>query len=508
MSSGRGHEHLDEFALIHMNGRAYDYNLGRFYGVDPVIQFPGNSQSLNPYAYLMNNPLAGTDPTGYAKCGSVIKDREVCQVDVPGEERHYDLSRRTWVEATKSTTYTIANNGGAIFAAEGNGPKAFASIEAQMIGAPAQRGKPQVGVTPMKVGVASGYSELGFEPPDEDRKQFLYDPNEPTSLEKGLGNLIGSLWSDDKDISHNFFTGEPINRADRTVTRVQLLTMFMPGPKGLRAVGRAASAEGAEAEVAALRGFTKGCCCFAEGTEIYTADGMKAIEQLKIGDMVWARDEKTGLTALKPVTQMFVTAAKPIFALVTQLADGSQETIEVTDNHPYWVIGQGWVDSGKLLPGMQIENFAKGQLVVVSLTAMPHNEVTYNFTVGDFHTYFVGGQRALVHNCSNNCISPALLGDSYHPIVVSNRSSAWKSFFDSLTPNKINQRIASFLGYDSRIAPNKAPFNSHGQDVFSNGSTFITRDIDGHKGGFWKVFDRKFKRLGTYDETLTDRIGD
>jgi RHS repeat-associated protein len=65
MSSGRGHEHLDEFALIYMNGRAYDYNLGRFYGVDPVIQFPGNSQSLNPYSYIMNNPLAGTDPTGY-----------------------------------------------------------------------------------------------------------------------------------------------------------------------------------------------------------------------------------------------------------------------------------------------------------------------------------------------------------------------------------------------------------------------------------------------------------
>ena len=48
-----------------MNGRAYDYNLGRFYGVDPFIQFPSNSQSLNPYGYLMNNPLAGTDPTGY-----------------------------------------------------------------------------------------------------------------------------------------------------------------------------------------------------------------------------------------------------------------------------------------------------------------------------------------------------------------------------------------------------------------------------------------------------------
>jgi RHS repeat-associated protein len=82
MSSGRGHEHLDEFALIHMNGRAYDYNLGRFYGVDPVIQFPGNSQSLNPYAYLMNNPLAGTDPTGYMGCAASRIESACDSIDV------------------------------------------------------------------------------------------------------------------------------------------------------------------------------------------------------------------------------------------------------------------------------------------------------------------------------------------------------------------------------------------------------------------------------------------
>jgi len=51
--------------LIHMNGRAYDPELGRFLSVDPFIQFPDNSQSLNPYTYVMNNPLSGTDPTGY-----------------------------------------------------------------------------------------------------------------------------------------------------------------------------------------------------------------------------------------------------------------------------------------------------------------------------------------------------------------------------------------------------------------------------------------------------------
>ncbi|NVK48485.1 MAG: hypothetical protein HWE09_01870 [Cyclobacteriaceae bacterium] len=66
--SNRGftdHEHFDSAQLIHMNGRAYDYNLGRFLSVDPFIQDPGNSQSMNPYSYIMNNPLAGTDPSGY-----------------------------------------------------------------------------------------------------------------------------------------------------------------------------------------------------------------------------------------------------------------------------------------------------------------------------------------------------------------------------------------------------------------------------------------------------------
>ncbi|MGH8050193.1 MAG: SpvB/TcaC N-terminal domain-containing protein [Arenimonas sp.] len=59
------HEHLNSVKLIHMNGRMYDYQLGRFLGVDPFIQMPTNSQSLNPYSYIMNNPLSGTDPTGY-----------------------------------------------------------------------------------------------------------------------------------------------------------------------------------------------------------------------------------------------------------------------------------------------------------------------------------------------------------------------------------------------------------------------------------------------------------
>lgn len=73
------HEHLNSVELIHMNGRTYDYNLGRFLSADPFVQFPTNSQSLNRYSYLMNNPLGGTDPTGYMGKWITVWDRDSCK---------------------------------------------------------------------------------------------------------------------------------------------------------------------------------------------------------------------------------------------------------------------------------------------------------------------------------------------------------------------------------------------------------------------------------------------
>ena len=59
------HEHLDEIGVIHMNGRIYDPLIGRFMSADPYVTNPLELQSFNRYAYVMNNPLRYTDPTGY-----------------------------------------------------------------------------------------------------------------------------------------------------------------------------------------------------------------------------------------------------------------------------------------------------------------------------------------------------------------------------------------------------------------------------------------------------------
>jgi RHS repeat-associated protein len=61
-----GHEHIDLFALVNMDGRVYDPIVGRFLSPDPLIQMPENLQSLNRYAYCLNNPLILTDPSGYS----------------------------------------------------------------------------------------------------------------------------------------------------------------------------------------------------------------------------------------------------------------------------------------------------------------------------------------------------------------------------------------------------------------------------------------------------------
>lgn len=58
-----GQEHLD-MGPIHMNGRLYLPDIGRFISADPIIQAPYNLQSYNGYSYVFNNPMALIDPSG------------------------------------------------------------------------------------------------------------------------------------------------------------------------------------------------------------------------------------------------------------------------------------------------------------------------------------------------------------------------------------------------------------------------------------------------------------
>lgn len=60
-----GQEQDDDFGLINFRGRLYDSNLKRFLSTDPLVSYPGFSQSWNPYSYVLNSPLNHNDPTGF-----------------------------------------------------------------------------------------------------------------------------------------------------------------------------------------------------------------------------------------------------------------------------------------------------------------------------------------------------------------------------------------------------------------------------------------------------------
>lgn len=80
------HIQIDHANIVHMGGRIYDPQTGRFLQADPFVEEPRDAQTLNRYSYVLNNPLSYTDPTGYRcddsgssqskECNSSIDDKK------------------------------------------------------------------------------------------------------------------------------------------------------------------------------------------------------------------------------------------------------------------------------------------------------------------------------------------------------------------------------------------------------------------------------------------------
>jgi RHS repeat-associated protein len=55
----------ETFGLYDYRARYYHPALGRFISADPLVPEVENPQALNRYAYVLNNPLRHTDPSGH-----------------------------------------------------------------------------------------------------------------------------------------------------------------------------------------------------------------------------------------------------------------------------------------------------------------------------------------------------------------------------------------------------------------------------------------------------------
>ncbi|MBS2012887.1 MAG: Hint domain-containing protein [Deltaproteobacteria bacterium] len=140
-----------------------------------------------------------------------------------------------------------------------------------------------------------------------------------------------------------------------------------------------------------------GASCFAPGTPVKTELGPRRIEEIEVGDRVWSRDPESGEEALRRVARVIRREAQPV-ALVELASARGHEAIRVTFEHPFFVAGRGWTVAGNLTPDDVIEAAGHGTAVVRAVASSAEPATVHNLEVEQFHTYFVGGSSALVHN--------------------------------------------------------------------------------------------------------------
>ena len=135
--------------------------------------------------------------------------------------------------------------------------------------------------------------------------------------------------------------------------------------------------------------------CFTGDTLVATEDGLKPIEDVKVGELVWSEDTETGEKELREVTSVSVTETVELVHVWV-----GKEEIKTTRNHPFYVEGEGWKAAGELVAGDVLRSSDGAMAVVcfVEIEELSDAILVYNLEVEDGHTYYVGNMGVLVHN--------------------------------------------------------------------------------------------------------------
>ncbi|MCC0567295.1 polymorphic toxin-type HINT domain-containing protein [Brevibacillus borstelensis] len=136
-----------------------------------------------------------------------------------------------------------------------------------------------------------------------------------------------------------------------------------------------------------------GCNCFTAGTKVQTDEGEKNIEDIEVGDKVLSKDDETGEMAYKEVEWLFQRDVEETYNITV-----GDEVITTTDEHPFWIVGKGWVESKNLTVGDVLTTTDGKELAIEKIEVKKEHKTVYNFKVRDFHTYFVSNLGIWTHN--------------------------------------------------------------------------------------------------------------
>ena len=135
--------------------------------------------------------------------------------------------------------------------------------------------------------------------------------------------------------------------------------------------------------------------CFIAGTLVTTRSGLKPIEEIVIGDYVLSRNEETGEASYKKVIETLVRNTQEICTIELQIGK-----INSTTGHLFMVKNKWWKAAVKLVTGdILVTSYGEDQIVKsIKVEEKGYPVTTYNLTVEDNHTFFVGKLGILTHN--------------------------------------------------------------------------------------------------------------
>ena len=143
---------------------------------------------------------------------------------------------------------------------------------------------------------------------------------------------------------------------------------------------------------------TAGTSCFVAGTQVLTENGMKNIEDIKLGDKVWAINMDKNIRELKTVIDVFQGVTNEIYKITI-----GNEEITATPKHKFYVMDKGWVRAAELEEGDKL--IAKDTEMIIN--RVEHQFVdtpitVYNLTINELHTYLITKYELLVHNANQS----------------------------------------------------------------------------------------------------------
>jgi hypothetical protein len=135
--------------------------------------------------------------------------------------------------------------------------------------------------------------------------------------------------------------------------------------------------------------------CFTKKTKVKIVNGFKNIEDIRVGDMVLSRNEKSdssGEIHYSRVTEIFTKYTNLLYIITFE----DETHLETTWNHPFWIEGKGWVETKDLKSG-DLTVLSDGKsLTIRAVEEKPLDKevIVYNFEVENDHTYFVADKTA------------------------------------------------------------------------------------------------------------------